>query len=250
MKEKHITPKTKSRQIIIAGDSVIKGLKGWMMARDNRLKVHSFSGATASEMEYFIKPLLERKPSHVIIHCGTNDLAQGASCNEVIQRITNLTRNIVSNGMTCSVSMLTKRTDGLNPLVNQVNNLLEKAFESEARINIINNEAINEYHLNGSGLHLNRKGDAALTRNFINHIKNKPNFFNESTEFGPIETDQDKIPADNGSFPIPENETSKTWCNGTSKFPRFMSLNIFSLLPHVDNLRLLVDDEKPHTCIN
>ena len=30
-----------------------------------------------------------------------------------------------------------------------------------------------------------------------------------------------------------------------------MSLNIFSLLPHIDNLRLLVDDEKPHImCIN
>ena len=56
-----------------------------------------------------------------------------------------------------------------------------------------------------------------------------------------------------GSSPIPENGTSKTWCNGTSKFPRFkfMSLNIFSLLPHLDNLRLLVDDEKPHImCIN
>ena len=64
--------------------------------------------------------------------------------------------------MTCAVSMLTKRTDGLNPLVNQVNNLLEKAFKSEAHINIINYEAINEHHLNGSGLHLNRKGDAAL----------------------------------------------------------------------------------------
>ena len=90
----------------------------------------------------------------MIIHCGTNDLAQGASCSEVIQWITNLTRNIVSNGMTCSVSMLTKRTDSLNPLVNQVNNLPEKAFKSEVHINI-NNEAINEYHLNGSALHLN-----------------------------------------------------------------------------------------------
>ena len=114
--------------------------------------------------------MLERKPFHVIVHCGTNDLAQGASCNEVIQQITNLTRNIVNNGMICSVSMLTKRTDGLNPLVNQVNNLLEKALKSETHIDIINNEAIKEYHLNGSGLHLNRKGDGALARNFINHI--------------------------------------------------------------------------------
>ena len=39
--------------------------------------------------------------------------------------------------MTCSVSMLTERTDGLNPLVNQVSNLLEKAFKSEAHIDII-----------------------------------------------------------------------------------------------------------------
>ena len=90
-------------------------------------------------MKYFIKPLLERKPSHVIIHCGTNDLAQGVSRNEVIQWIPNLTRNIVNNGITCPVSMLTERTDGLNPLVNQVNNLLEKAFKSEAHIDIINN---------------------------------------------------------------------------------------------------------------
>ena len=37
------------------------------------------------------------------------------------------------------------------------------------------------------------------------------------------------------------------------KFPRFkiMSLNIFSLLPHLDELRIFVDSEKPHIiCIN
>ena len=37
------------------------------------------------------------------------------------------------------------------------------------------------------------------------------------------------------------------------KFPRFkiMSLNIFSLLPHLDELHIFVDSEKPHIiCIN
>ena len=41
--------------------------------------------------------------------------------------------------------------------------------------------------------------------------------------------------------------------NGTNKLQRFkfMSPNIFSLLPHLDNLCLLVDDEKPHImCMN
>ena len=42
------------------------------------------------------------------------------------------------------------------------------------------------------------------------------------------------------------NETDK-------KIPNFkiMSLNIFSLLPHLDELRMLVDNDKPHIiCLN
>ena len=65
------------------------------------------------------------------------------------------------------------------------------------------------------------KAMQSFARNFINHIKNKPNFLNESTESGPIEIDQGKIAADNGSSPVLGNEASKTWCNGTSKFQRF-----------------------------
>ena len=154
----------------------------------------------------------------------TNDLAQGASCNEVIHRITDLAKNVVNKGMTCTVSllsdlsyaipapvfemyfltfyvstitvsyvsgyltllyvrmyffvtnkyfitylMLTKITDGLNPLVSQASNLLETAIGSESHVDIIKNECI-------SGLHLNREGDAALARNFIKYIKNKSNF--------------------------------------------------------------------------
>ena len=77
----------------------------------------------------------------------------------------------VNKGITCSISLLTKRTDGLNPLVQQVNNLIEKGIESETNIDFINNDTISDYHLNSSGLHLNRKGDAALARNIIQYIK-------------------------------------------------------------------------------
>ena len=144
-----------------------------MMSRDNRVKVHSFSGANTDEMQHFLKPLLNRRPSHVILHCGTNDLAQGSSCREVSQRIIDLGKNIVNKGMTCSISMLSKRTDGLNPLVQQVNSLIEKGLKSESNIDFINNDTISEYHLNSNGLHLNRKGDAALARNIIQYIKSR-----------------------------------------------------------------------------
>ena len=120
------------------------------------VKVHSFSGVTTEEMKCFLQPLLERKPSHVILHCGTNDLAQGSSCKEVAQRIINLGKDIVNKDITCSISMLTTRADGFNPLVSQVNNILEKLAKSEPNIDIINNDSIrSDYHLNSSGVHLN-----------------------------------------------------------------------------------------------
>ena len=73
--------------------------------------------------------------------------------------------------------MLITRADGLNPMVKQVNNILEKLVKSEGNIDIINNDNIRgEYHLNSSRLHLNRKGDAALARNYIEYIKNASNF--------------------------------------------------------------------------
>ena len=45
----------------------------------------------------------------------------------------------------------------------------------EAHIDIINNQTINECHLNASDLHLNRKVDTIFARNFQNYVKNKPN---------------------------------------------------------------------------
>ena len=117
--------------IMIAGDSFGKGQKGWLMSREKRVKVHSFSGATTEEMKYVRKPLLERKAPHVILHCGTYDLAQESSCKEVAQKITSLGKDIVKKDVTCSFSMLTTRADGFNPLVSQ-----EVKFEPN--IDIIN----------------------------------------------------------------------------------------------------------------
>ena len=39
------------------------------------IKVRSFPGATCSDMYHYLVPILERKPDHVILHVGTNDLA-------------------------------------------------------------------------------------------------------------------------------------------------------------------------------
>ena len=59
--------------IIVAGGSIVKGLKGWLMSRRANVKVFFFSGSTITDIEHFIKPLINKQPIQIILHNGTND---------------------------------------------------------------------------------------------------------------------------------------------------------------------------------
>ena len=74
----------------------------WMMSRVKRVKVHSFSGATTTEMKHFIKPLVQRKPTEIILHVGTN--VDIYSAEEVADNIIKLTDDIKKKGTSCTVS--------------------------------------------------------------------------------------------------------------------------------------------------
>ena len=154
--------------VIVAGDSIIKDLNGRMMSRKNNVKIHCFPGSTTEDMTDFVKPLLKKNPSHFIFHVGTNDL----SCNspdKIVDSINSLVEIVSSKGVGCSVSNLTVRKDRLSEKAIEINRLLKDSIGG--KIGIIDNTNLNESHLNGSGLHLNRRGSVALARNMINCIK-------------------------------------------------------------------------------
>ena len=154
--------------VIVAGDSIIKDLNGRMMSRKNNVKIHCFPGSTTEDMTDFVKPLLKKNPSHFIFHVGTNDL----SCNspdKIVDSINSLVEIVSSKGVGCSVSNLTVRKDRLSEKAIEVNRLLKDSIGG--KIGIIDNTNLNESHLKGSGLHLNRRGSVALARNMINCIK-------------------------------------------------------------------------------
>ena len=67
---------TKRSSTVIVGDSTISRLNGWKMgSRNNRVAVHSFTGATIEEIEeQYIQPTLKSKPDTIILHAGTNNL--------------------------------------------------------------------------------------------------------------------------------------------------------------------------------
>ena len=62
------------KEIIIAGDSILKNLQGNKMSKNSRVKVSSFPGCTTLDMKDHVKPLLRRNPDEIIIHVGTNSL--------------------------------------------------------------------------------------------------------------------------------------------------------------------------------
>ena len=74
------------------------------------VKVHSFSGAKTEDMTDFLKPLLKKKPAHLIIHAGTNDLAYHEP-KGTAKNIGALTKSAEQEGIKCAVSDIIKPDD-------------------------------------------------------------------------------------------------------------------------------------------
>ena len=159
----------------ILGDSIIKEIKGWKinekLENKEKIVVKSFSGATTKCMREYIKPSLNQRPDHIIIHAGTNDLASNQTEEEIAHSIVDLAVNAASVS-TVAVSALVLRDDRFSRKAKAVNNLLQQMCH-QRNICFIPHYNINKTHLNGSKLHLNKSGTKLLTKNFANFIRKK-----------------------------------------------------------------------------
>ena len=137
---------------------------------DNYFVVKPFPGATVSDMEDYVKPLVRRSPENVILHVGTNDLRSCPPRN-IADSILNIVTQVKQDSPTTSagVSGLIVRTDNdaLARKARQVNSILRDYCEHN-KIAFMNNSNITAEHLNHKGLHLNRQGSVALQENFVN----------------------------------------------------------------------------------
>ena len=115
-------------------------------------------------------PLIERKPDHIILNIGTNDLT-GDTPESIVEKILGLADMITSKGIKCSVSQLI-RDDQLWYKGKPVNQILSERLLKH--ISLFSNENITVNHLNGSRVHLNRRGVGALAYNFIRFMKGPP----------------------------------------------------------------------------
>ena len=143
-----------------------------MSNKDNQVIVNSFPGATADDMVDHIKPIIRKRPNKIILHAGTNNLEKDEA-SEFSNKIVTVCQLIEEELPECeiAISELTVRnySPALESRRKEVNKSL-KAFCRTRDWRVISHN-ISETGLNSRGLHLNRRGTAALARYVMNVIR-------------------------------------------------------------------------------
>ena len=120
-------------------------------------------------MEHYLIPIIQKNPSNIILHVGTND-AKNAFPNSPRQSFEVEGFFVRDSLPTCRVfiSTPTLRTDDGKAQIT-VRQLTKHLLQ--LKIDTINNNNINVRHLGGKGLHLNQSGSNLLSKNFVNAIQ-------------------------------------------------------------------------------
>ena len=161
------------KSILVIGDSIIKHIDPNKLSR-RAVRKFIYRGKTCEEISEAIDDIqTTTDPSHIIIHCGTNNLPTDTA-EVCATKIVNLARNKFPNTKV-GVSGLTYREDiAVNPVLLEVNEKL-KRLSATHEFSYIDNSKIDNTCLNKSKLHLNEKGTSLLAVHFIKFIRGLAN---------------------------------------------------------------------------
>ena len=154
---------------LIVGDSMIKGLDKQKLSSKVNVKVRSFPGAVINDMYDYLKPLIKKRPHHIILHVGTNDTVETAS-TVIVNKLLALKQFVKKELPMSNVIILTPilRTDiGKASLTTR--NVSKHLLD--LKISLIGNSNITPKFLNMSGLHLNISGIGRLALNLKSKIR-------------------------------------------------------------------------------
>ena len=153
--------------VLILGDSIIGGVQAKLMGP--RYKVRSIGGAIIRDFYHHSIPLLEKKPSFVIIMAGTND-ANYKSSEEIVVELLQLKTFMENELPTCKV-ILSCPTCRYDDAKSQLTLCQLRKKLANLKVDVILNDNITIDHISRKGLHLNRHGSGKLAVNFMSHMK-------------------------------------------------------------------------------
>ena len=166
--------KTESKKdVIIIGDSMLNGINEEGLSDDrHKVKVKNHSGATTENIRDFIKPEVRKKPDIIIVHVGTNDITNNTKSFENYKKITDAIKGchqIRVTKLRISNVIIRKDKPDIEKKVIEFNSRLSK-FCSKNKIDIIENENLDESCLSLKKLHLKKKGNSYLANNFLDFL--------------------------------------------------------------------------------
>ena len=135
-----------------------------------------FSGASIKQLDYYIVPMLvDETPQAVVIHIGSNDIADSKikqiNLDDLAQRIIDIGLKCRSYGVhnIAISSILVRSSICLNQIILKVNNIL-KVLCTTNGLNFICNDEIGREMVWKDDLHLTNDGTAMLTDNFTKYL--------------------------------------------------------------------------------
>ena len=174
-----IEKKRRNRSTVIVGDSLVKNIKDLepkeRCSSNENIHVRSFSGATTKDMNSYIQPTIDRSPNCILLHVGTNDLANKTKTEaQIAKEIVGLAQLIGNEGITVDVSGLVPRYDYLEPKRVRVNSVRQDLC-SENNLSYTDHSNVNpSKHLNRSRIHVSKVGDNSFADNLFNATRALP----------------------------------------------------------------------------
>ena len=107
-------------------------------------------------------PRLREKPDHIVLHVGTNYLVSDRPPDLIAKSIVDIASSMKNENHDVTVSNIIARADHFKEKANEVNDYLSKLCMERNIYLIDHSKTFKTQHLNGSELHLNRRGSPIL----------------------------------------------------------------------------------------
>ena len=168
--------KTKNRKrITIVGDSMLNGILDEGLQKDHNVQVKRHPGATTRDIVDYVRPVIRKKPDCIIIHAGTDDLTSQEktdTINNFREIIEETKRESPDTSIVLSTAVMRKDKQAMDKKVSVLAlNREIREFANTMKISVIDNSNLDVSCFSRKKLHLNEKGNAYFTRNFLNFIK-------------------------------------------------------------------------------
>ena len=222
------------KNIVVIGDSLIKNVNGRDVSRGNSVKIRPHPGTSTEDLIDHIKPAIRKNPDIVVIHNGTNDLQNNCYIVKKAKKLVSVVKEVdKDNSIKIAFSSIINRED---EDFKDVNNKLKNCCNS-AGMDFVDNSKIDGSCLNRGKLHVNRKGTAALAKNFCRFVRSLPVDWNITGREGAFTTDEINL-LDNRS----DISEMKKLRQKNPKNITFSYLNINSVRNKFQNMSSLISE--------